>query len=198
MDVKNLRKLVCSFLLSGLMLSCGGGGIEGQLSSVIVSASVVQSSVDADTAFWVDTDGDKVCDTYSIQPTTVDIVVSVEPLPNLPSSLTPSPVEIQRIDVVYSRADSISPSIPTEYRLVGMTLSPGSSATIPVEILSQSQKRNLINNYYLLRINPSLPIYRYYVNLRVRAREVYSGKTTTVERGFNMEVSDFVSENECP
>lgn len=190
-----MRSKVFLLLFAGLILACGN--VEGQLSSVIVSASLEQSSVDADTAFWVDGNDDDVCDYYTIKPTTVNVTVSATPLPNLPDGVPPSPVVVERIDIVYLRADNTSPDLPEDYRSVGAKVDPDGSTVIAVEVLSQSQKRSLIDTYFLLRSNPNLPIYRYYVTLRIRVREVYSGITSTIERSFYMEVSDFVSENEC-
>lgn len=182
-------------LFVGLILACGG--VEGQLSSVIVNASLEQSSIDADTAFWVDSNDDGVCDYYTIKPTTVNVTISTNPLPNIPGDVPPSPVVVERVDIIYSRADNTSPNLPEDYRSVGVKVDPDRSTVVEIEVLSQSQKRSLIESYYILRTNPNLPIYRYYVTLRIWIREVYSGITSTIERGFYMEVSDFVSENEC-
>ena len=184
-------------IIVGFILACGGE-IEGQLSTVQVGVSVEQSSVDADTAFWVDRNGDNVCDTYYIYPTNVNIRVDVNPRSDLPQGVTPSPTEVELIEIIYNRANTQSPQISPEYRVVSAMVYPEGSITIPVEILSQDQKRNFINNYLVIRTNPSMPIYTYYVTLKVRIREVFSGDAITVERTIFMQVSDFLSEGECP
>ena len=123
--------------------------------------------------------------------------MGVTPIPNLPEGVTPSPVVVERVDIVYTPADLNSPNLATSTITLGHTIQPETSINLepPIPVLSSAQKRNLINSYYLLRTNMSNPIYSYYVTLRFKVREVYSNTTETIERQTYMQVGDFGPEN---
>ncbi len=195
--MKGVAKL---FVIGGILfaVSCGGEIPNEQMSSVVVSVSVNESNVRADTAVWRDTNEDGVCDDYDVaEDSTVRVTVGVTPIPNLPAGITPSPVVVERVEIVYTPADRTSPNLDTSTITLGYTIEPETTVNLepPIPILSSAQKSYLINTYYLLRTNMSNPIYSYYVTLRFRVREVYSNTTETIERQTYMQVGDFGPES---
>ena len=190
---------ILALIIALFLASCGGDKPSEQFSSVVVNMSIDPTSVDADVAFWVNTDRDEnnTCDEYTINSTRINLNVSVEPLPGVDTqTVSPSPVSIESVEIEYIPTVTTAPSISKAYRLLGNTIVPGSPVTVPIEILSQDQKVNLIGITGGAILRPSPQIYSYNVILRFRVREIYSGDVQTIERGLFMKVSDFISDGE--
>lgn len=194
--MKGVAKLLA---IGGVLfaISCGGETPNEQMSSVVVYASVNETNVNVDTAKWQDTNGDNICDSYSIEDTNIQVSFNVTPIPNLPEGISPSPVVIERVEIVYTPERNNYPQLNTRNLTLGVTVEPETTAEVPITIFTVSQKIEMIDRYFMLRINPELPVYSYYVTLRFKVREIYSNDTETIERQTYIQVSDFGPEANC-
>jgi len=183
-----VRKL-CILLGSIVLLSSCGGGIEGVASSVQVTASFENADVQVDLRKWVDSDGDNVCDTYSIGTANTQLTVRVTPLPDLPNNITPSPVKIDKIKLVFIPMTRNSPSLSAQERYVSITVNPGNTVTKSVEVFDAHMGDYLNNLYTGEAFKYSVQAYLHYI-------EIYSGKEGSIKLGLNLEVADFVTQDE--
>ncbi|HIP42447.1 MAG TPA: hypothetical protein EYG91_00710 [Aquifex aeolicus] len=104
-------------------ISCGGGSTEGELDSVIVYASVDQLEIQADIV-KKDANDDGICDVFSIYPVQVNLTINVIPNPNLPANISPSPVKVEKLRIVYSPvSQNAIPLEPTE-KFLTSTINP--------------------------------------------------------------------------
>jgi len=183
-----LKRLV--FVLgSFLILNACGGGIEGVADSVQITASVEKQDVQVDLRKWVDTNNDQICDSYSIGTENTQITVTVKPLPNLPNGVTPSPVKVEKIRFVYTPLDNNTPPLQAKEKFLSFTVEPGQSVTRSVEIFDKSMGDYLNNLYTGQSFTYSVQAYLYYI-------EINSGKRGTIKLGLNMEVADFITQDE--
>ena len=193
-----IKKVLCLISTIVLTFSCGGEKSSEIFSSVELQISIDPPSVNADVAFWFDSDNDEnnTCDEYTINPTQVNIYVSVKPLAGIDTQgVIPSPVSIDMVEIIYLPVSDSDPPIPKAYRFPSIQVNPDSQAIIPIEILSQQRKRNFIERDSSV-LRPLPRVYSYNVILRFRVREIYSGDVQIIERGVFMEVSDFISDGE--
>ncbi|MDQ7039294.1 MAG: hypothetical protein Q9N26_08915 [Aquificota bacterium] len=177
------------------LLSCGGDP-ESALSTVFLSVTADQTEVLADTALWKDTNNDNTCDTYSVTPTSITLTAKVTKSFSLPEGVQPSPVRIYQADIIYRPQNTQTPAIPNKYKSLTVYIEPGDSQDIPLELVSKSQKEYFISTFNLLRTNPDLPTFEYYVIIRLHGEEIYTGSRTALEVRLNLQVSDFVSGEE--
>ncbi|RUM31875.1 MAG: hypothetical protein DSY42_02040, partial [Aquifex sp.] len=119
-----IKAIITGFTLLLSLYSCGGGNTEGELDSVIIYASVDPSEVQADIIKWQDIDGDGICDAFFISPQQVNLVIKVTPNPGLPTTLTPSPVEVEKVKLVYTPRSANAIALQQTERLIGQTIEP--------------------------------------------------------------------------
>lgn len=188
-------KFVFTIFILISLISCGGGGDSGgteRLRTVqVFTPTLSKTVIDADVATWRDVNGDgRICDflndTYTINPDLVDVTFSITALPNLPSGLNPSPVRVESVEIIFTPATSTAPSIPTQYRALGVLVLPGTSSTFTLDVVSQNVKISLTDKLICSDI-----IYYYYVQLKFRVIEVNTGKTETVQTALTLKLADF-------
>ncbi len=186
-------KLLSSLILL-LLASCGGGGpldtdIEGELDSVMVYASPETTTVQGDLLKRVDFNGDNVCDTVLLSSTPVNLRVKVVPKPFLPETVVPSPVEVEKVQLVYQPKTTGAYPLNQTENMVAETVEPDTEVTFPVNIVSEGQADAIVNS--------GLPLpMEYYVVMYVTVRELYSGRRETITTGVNLSVGDFITEEE--
>jgi len=195
--MKKVFASVVFFVLFVSLLGCGGGGGSGssggaeQMKTVQVLPPTVDSNViDADIATWKDVNNnDKVCepeDTYTVNPTLVNAKIEVKTLPNLPSGLVASPVRVDSVEITYTPSTSTTPTIPTQYRALGIVVNPDSSVTFGVDVVPQN-----IAAAFLDQLLCSDKIYTYYVQMKFKVIEVNTGKEETVQTALTVKLADF-------
>ena len=196
--MKKILFLSMFLLVFTSLVSCGGGGGGGgeKLRTVQVLPPIVSSNViDADVATWKDINGDgRICDfvndTYTIEPNLVDVTITVNTLPNLPSGLVASPVRVDSAEIIYTPSTSTTPSITTQYRALGIVVNPDSSVTFGIDVVPQSVKLVFVD-----RLICSDTIYTYYVTMKFKVIEINSGKEETVQTALTVKLADFAEED---
>lgn len=197
------RVLLCLFPLLILfsLNSCGGGGGSSGGSETLRTVQVLpptlnKTVIDADVATWKDVNGDGyVCDfvndTYTIKPDLVDVTITVQKLPNLPSNLVASPVRVDSAEIIYHPSTTSTPSIPAQYRALGVVVNPDSSVTFSLDVVTQSIKLALVDSLIC-----SDRIYQYYVEIKFKVIEINSGKEETVQTALTVKLADFAEQQE--
>jgi len=196
--MKKILFLSMFLLVFTSLVSCGGGGGGGgeKLRTVQVLPPIVSSNViDADVATWKDINGDgRICDfvndTYTIEPNLVDVTITVNTLPNLPSGLVASPLRVDSAEIIYTPSTSTTPSITTQYRALGIVVNPDSSVTFGIDVVPQSVKLVFVD-----RLICSDTIYTYYVTMKFKVIEINSGKEETVQTALTVKLADFAEED---
>jgi len=195
--MKKIFASVVFFVLFASLLGCGGGGGSGssggaeQMKTVQVLPPTVDSNViDADIATWKDVNNNgEVCepeDTYTVNPTLVNVKIEVKTLPNLPSGLVASPVKVDSVEITYTPSTSTTPAIPTQYRALGIVVNPDSSVTFGVDVVPQN-----IAVAFIDQLLCSDKIYTYYVQMKFKVIEVNTGKEETVQTALTVKLADF-------
>jgi len=194
--MKKVFAYVVFFVLFASLLGCGGGGGSGssggaeRMKTVQVMPPTVDSNViDADIATWKDVNNNgKVCeleDTYTVNPTLVNVKIEVKTLPNLPSNLVASPVRVDSVEIIYTPSTSTTPAIPTQYRALGIVVNPDSSVTF--DVVPQN-----IATAFLDQLLCSDKIYTYYVQMKFKVIEINTGKEETIQTALTVKIADFV------
>jgi hypothetical protein len=195
--MKKVFAYVVFFVLFASLLGCGGGGGGGSSGGAermktvqVMPPTVDPNIIDADVATWKDVnDNGKVCeleDTYTVNPTLVNVKIEVKTLPNLPSNLVASPIRVDSVEITYTPSISTTPAIPTQYRALGIVVNPDSSVTFDVDVVPQN-----IATAFLDQLLCSDKIYTYYVQMKFKVIEINTGKEETVQTALTVKLSDF-------
>lgn len=193
--MKFFMKITGFLLILVFLNSCSGGGDSGgteRLRTVqVLPPNLSKTVIDADVATWKDVNGDGfVCDfindTYTIKPDLVDVTIAARTLPNLPSGLVASPVRVDSAEIVYNPSSSSVPTIPTQYRALGVVINPDAEATFSLDVVPQNIKIALVD-----RLICSDTIYQYYVEIKFKVIEINSGKEETVQTALTVKFADF-------
>ena len=196
--MKKVFACVVFFVLFASLLGCGGGGGSGSSGGAermktvqVMPPTVDPNIIDADVATWKDVNGNgKVCeleDTYTVNPTLVNVKIEVKTLPNLPSNLVASPVRVDSVEIIYTPSTSTTPAIPTQYRALGIVVNPDSSVTFDVDVVPQN-----IATAFLDQLLCSDKIYTYYVQMKFKVIEINTGKEETIQTALTVKIADFV------
>jgi len=196
--MKKVFAYVVFFVLFASLLGCGGGGGSGSSGGAermktvqVMPPTVDPNIIDADVATWKDVNGNgKVCeleDTYTVNPTLVNVKIEVKTLPNLPSNLVASPVRVDSVEIIYTPSTSTTPAIPTQYRALGIVINPDSSVTFDVDVVPQN-----IATAFLDQLLCSDKIYTYYVQMKFKVIEINTGKEETIQTALTVKIADFV------
>jgi len=196
--MKKVFAYVVFFVLFASLLGCGGGGGSGSSGGAermktvqVMPPTVDPNIIDADVATWKDVNGNgKVCeleDTYTVNPTLVNVKIEVKTLPNLPSNLVASPVRVDSVEIIYTPSTSTTPAIPTQYRALGIVVNPDSSVTFDVDVVPQN-----IATAFLDQLLCSDKIYTYYVQMKFKVIEINTGKEETIQTALTVKIADFV------
>jgi len=195
--MKKFLYFLLFLLLFVSLISCGGGGggssggSEKMRTVQVLPPTVSSTVIDADVATWKDLNGDgAICDfvndTYTIEPNLVDVTITVNTLPNLPSNLVASPVRVDSVEINYKPSTSTTPSITTQYRALGIVVNPDTSVTFSIDVVPQSVKLAFVD-----RLICSDTIYTYYVEMKFKVIEINSGKEETVQTALTVKLADF-------
>ena len=181
-------------LLLSLVLSCGFlgcGSVDGSLNTSMVTANIDTLVMDSDVVSWVDATGTKAtaCAASSISATpaadSVNVTVVSKAYSNTGS--TGLPIRVESATITYTPANSATPAMASEYQVIGMTVTNGSSASIPVRVATQEQKMRLLT---ALACNAT--IYNYYTKIILNISEIGSDKKSTVDASMQLRFADFV------
>lgn len=184
-------------MLSVTMISsCGGSsGGAADLNTVSVTATSASTNIDGDVAkvTLIDTNNDGIMDsyTYSIPPRDTDIV-TIKSIINTTNSSNSSNIRVESVAVTYVRksltanSGATVPIIPTRVDPIGVIITAGGSADIPVTVVTQE-----IKDLYAPTLIASGDIYAYDVNLTFNVVEVSTGKTGTVNTSLVVRIANF-------
>lgn len=201
--LKNRLQLLCfgMVMVFVTMLSgCGGSsGGAADLNTVSVTATSVSTNIDGDVASNVtpvDTNGDGIMDslTYSIPARDTD-TVTVKSIVNTSGGSTSSNIRVESVAVTYVRksltanSGATVPIIPVRVDPVGVIISAGGSADIPITVVTQE-----IKSFYADTLIASGDIYAYDVTLTFNITEVSTGKTGTVSTALVVRIANFADD----
>lgn len=173
--------------------SCGsevGGGAQ-YFSTVIVTVSTDTTILDSDIATWKDTNGDNICDSYTVSSNNVSVTIDSLELSTSPN-LIPSGVRIENVSIEYTPADKVTPQLGKEYLALGQSIPPGGSITLDIMVMSQKQKQSSPLN----KLISGTDMYKYYVRLIFNGVEVLTGEKHSFSTDLTMQVADFITDAE--
>ncbi len=204
---KEERTMRGAKFLYGLLLSTvliiGCGSQEAMISSLKISVYPEETPVDVDVAVWKDTNNDKICDTYSVKPTIVDINLEATPVSTNLVDTESTLVIVDEVNIDYFPISSTVPNetapppLSSVSRKLGVSITGQSTTvTIPIEIFSQSQK--ISKPISDLRYGePRMGhIYSYDVRITFIVKSPYTGETGRVTTYIPVDVAEFVSDEE--
>lgn len=179
-----------------MICSCGGSsGGAADLNTVSVTATSASTNIDGDVAKVtpIDTNGDGIMDsyTYSIPPRDTD-TVNIKSIINTNNGSNSSSIRVESVAVTYVRktltanSGTTVPVIPTRVDPIGVIITAGGSADIPVTVVTQE-----IKDLYASTLIVSGDIYAYDVNLTFNIVEVSTGKTGTVNTSLVVRIANF-------
>lgn len=183
--------LLLCVALSFLMFGCGGSD-EGLLATSSVTATTDTLVLDSDIVTWVDAAGAKA--TYCAETSFTAIPVADSVNVAIKSTAYPTtgsitlPILIESATISYTPANTATPAMASEYQIVGTKIENGASATIPVRVASQEQKRALVN---ALACQPD-KIYNYYTKISFKLKEIGSDKSVTADTSMQLRFSDYI------
>jgi hypothetical protein len=188
-----MKKLfvVCAILCSGLF-ACGT--TDGELKTSTVTATVDTSLLDSDVISWVDAAGAKAtaCAATSSPaiPAADSVNVTVTSKPYANTGAITSPIRIESATISYIPANSSTPPMASEYQIIGTTIANGGSASIPVRVVTQEQKRLTLT--VLSSCLPAPPIYNYYTTITLNVLETGTDKKTTASASLQLRMHDYI------
>jgi hypothetical protein len=191
-----MKRRVCNLiLLCALALalnSCGGGGGGGV--GTISSTSggtftAVTILVDSDvTSGWTGT----ACgptSTYTVLPDNVDVKFSAFTAPPGSTGNTPEQVVIDSVVIAYEKADTVSPTLPSQSQAIGQQVVLGNSVTFPVQVAPLTLK----TKPPISDLVCSNTIYSYYATMVFNCHYLVTGNTFTGSTRINIKFADFAN-----
>lgn len=186
-----MRKKTMSLLpviILALLVSCDGGG-ESSTSqttsfyTVSASASYEEGVYEADDEVMTDTTGDGNCDTmtYFADDITITILSTIKD--GMP--VAASGLNLLRYTVAFVPFEN-SPAVPSKSRNLSMYIAPGGSTDIPIRIIDQEDKIDLLHPLnqpdYDAFVAAGLGVqYEYTVVVTLTLNELSTGITKTVQ-----------------
>lgn len=198
--LKSRPRFVCLGILAlsvAMLSGCGGSnGGAADLNTVSVTATSASTNIDGDVASsvtHVDTNGDGILDsyTYTIPPRDTDLV-TIKSIINTSNSSNSSSIRVESVAVTYVRksltanSGATVPIIPTRVDPVGVVITAGGSADIPVTVVTQE-----IKSLYADTLIASGDIYAYDVTLTFNVVEVSTGKTGSINASLVVRIANF-------
>ncbi|MEI6208308.1 MAG: hypothetical protein WCP20_16125 [Desulfuromonadales bacterium] len=188
-----MKKLLLLSLAISLGASgCGGGGGgSAELRTSYVTAASGTASLDADVISWVDASGAKAtaCAATSNASTPAADTVNVSVVSTTYSNTgsVGLPIRIESATISYAPANTATPPMASEFQTIGVIMTNGGTASVPVRVVSQEQK---------LRLQPKLAcnatIYNYYTTITLNVTEIGTETKSTVTTSFQLRLADFV------
>ncbi len=183
-----MRKIALA-LMAGLIYSCGTPDGEG--STILVSLSTDKSLIQQDVLLRQQ-NSNNVCN-VNVKPAPAVINLTVEVSPISKQITNPSPVEIYEIDLSYIPTKNNEPTLSV-YKIYKPTvIKPNATATFSIPVASPS----VIDNFFSLQTGGTNVNYEYYVNAKVKMKEIYFNKDITKNFSFTVSFQDILSQNEC-
>ncbi|MCS7307155.1 MAG: hypothetical protein NZ526_01250 [Aquificaceae bacterium] len=190
----NIRQKIGLILLLVFLSACGGGKTEGQLHSVIFSASASQSSITAEVAKWQDSNNDGICDSPTPLSASTELVFRVTKI-DVPQNTNPSPVRVDLIGLIYNPTGTggtvVHPQIPPRFETRTVIIQPDSSQTVSIKVIDESQTSQIAN------IMQRGSAFDYQVIMQVRYTEVYSGRTQTYTVNVTLTIKETAEGETC-
>ena len=187
----NTRQKIGLILLLVFLFACGGGKTEGQLHSVIFSASASPSSITAEVARWQDSNNDGICDTPTPLSASTNLTFNVDKI-DAPQNTNPSPVRVDLISLSYNPLGTgAHPPIPSKSETHSVVIQPGSSQTISIKVIDESQTAEIAN---LMQRGSA---FNYQVIIQVRYTEIYSGRTQTYTVYVTLTIKETAEDETC-
>lgn len=185
-----LLGIFMSVLVSGCGSSNGGGTIMFNTVNVTASVDSAKNPLLSDLATWKD-EATK-CDgvqTPTIKNDLVNFTVSSK---KSISNGTASNIMLQKATIIFTPADSTSPSLPPQYattyiNLVGQTVTPDGSLSVPIEVVTH----NLKELFYATAVCSNVPVYSYNVQVLFDVVEAGTGKSGMIPAGMTVRIADF-------
>lgn len=179
------------FALSAAGCGDSSGGGE-YFDTVRVTVDSGAPSLDSDVATWMDADGDGLCDSYAVSPDDVDFTVASEVHPDTPGYVNPSKVRVENVNIRYTPANIGTPELSDQNYALGQFVDPDGSVTIPVTVVSQSQK----GSSPLDQIVVFGGTYTYHVRVSFSCVEVDTGTRQSPYTDLTIDVADFMTDSE--
>lgn len=183
-----LVQLFCLAFAIFALSSCGGGDLGGGIGEfATVNATAVAKTgrlesdiVTGNTCTDVSTGG-------TIETDNVDVDFTSTPQFN-DGALN---LVVTRITVHYTPANSATPAIPDAFLNTNQTVSPGSTVTFPIPVLTETQKIALLDRTTLPMPVCSSTVFEYYVDIVFETTEPGgNGKTRNITAKMNLAVAD--------
>ncbi|MBI2353475.1 MAG: hypothetical protein HYV06_00360 [Deltaproteobacteria bacterium] len=175
----------------GLTAGCGGGGLTNGYLPV---PEPDKSIVNADVAKWVDSSTSAAvtsCNAANATPQTIadsiNVKVAFNAYPNLTNASGSKNLLIQNVDFSFTPITAGAPAISQPSQPVNLNISVGGSASVPVQVASQSLKSSLLANFSC----GDGKMYSYYLSITFNVKDDFNNtaKATTV---IKMDFADFV------
>lgn len=176
---------------SVLIAGCGGGGLTNGYLPV---PEPDKSIVDADVAKWVDSGtGAAVtsCNAANASPRTsadsINVKVAFNAYPNLTNASGSKNLLIQSVDFSFTPITAGAPAISQPSQPVNMNISVGGSASVPVQVASQTLKSSLLTNFSC----GDGKMYSYYLSIKFNVRDDFNN-TANATTVIKVNLADFV------
>jgi hypothetical protein len=173
--------LIYSVAIIALIAACGSGGGGGseRFSTVEIFASYDDGVYTADAEVGEDTDGDGVCDSFSVTSDDVIATVTSTSYDPLPTGVDPSAVNILWYMVRYIPQTPMTPDLAAKRINQQMTIPPDVTTDVPIRLFDVSDK-TFINGTY------GYGEFKWTVKVSMRMEEVSTGIAETVEFKFSV------------
>ena len=190
--LKKWLRLSSLFIFPLLIFSCGNVGDADIGNTVIVTASVSKNYVEQDIITTIDGSCNYGPNNSLIPPVAVnEITINALPLSEVISN--PSPVSVTNIEISYTPLTSGAP--PIDKYIVGDSklIDSGTAVTLSFPVIDSREIENFARDF-LGGIDVN---YTYYVDVRVKLKEVYTNKDLEKQVRFTLSVKNVIDQNEC-
>lgn len=189
--IKKAKMLV---LACGLLLAaCGGGGGGGidslaEFNTVYLRLSNGTGSLDSDLAVWEDEEALDRCTAQvpALAPDSMSVNYVLSAYPNHPAQ-TPSSVLVEWYRIDYRPATPDSPPLDSYEEAISFEL-PTGSGSFDVLVAPIGEVKEQLN----ANVCTDNPLYKYYVTITLRTREVNTGKIENPKISGTIRFRDFV------
>lgn len=176
--------------VSGCGSSDGGGTVMFNTVNVTASADSAKNPLLSDLATW--TDEATKCDGVQVPTIKNDLVnITVSSKKSI-SNGTASNIMLQKATIIFTPGDASTPVLPPQFattylNLVGQTVTPDSTLSVPVEVVTH----NLKEYFYPTSVCKLVPVYTYNVQVLFDVVEAGTGKSGTIPAGMTVRIADF-------
>ena len=193
--MKGKNCTICLILIMIVSFSgCGGGGAV--YDTVTLRAEPSANTLDSDVRTHSEPAGPTYCgatDSLGVASDSVDVVITSQVIPNLPSSITTSAVHVSKVTVKFSPSNALSPAIPDISQTLSVFVDPGTAVTVPIRIADTDLKQSaILSELSDCGTGPNAgATYEYFVTLKFEGTEVNSEDPENFEATLNVRFADF-------